>query len=44
MAEALNTYRKNSAALAAEAQDNAAREAKAAVELETKFKALMGAA
>ncbi|MDQ0323227.1 argininosuccinate lyase [Pararhizobium capsulatum DSM 1112] len=44
MADALNTYRKTSAAFSAEAQENTVREAKAAIELDTKFKALMGAA
>lgn len=44
MAQALRAYRNKSSAFAAEAQENAAREAKAAAELDTKFKALMGAA
>ncbi|MEZ2132122.1 MULTISPECIES: argininosuccinate lyase [unclassified Sinorhizobium] len=43
MADALAAYREKAAALAREADENAAREAEAAHELQTRFKALMGA-
>jgi argininosuccinate lyase len=44
MAEALSAYRSKFAAFAAEAQQNTEREARAAVELNAKFKSLMGVA